>query len=262
MIRIIESSAKQLKFKQYPANQWLAFIFLALLSILASYHIFFQSPISSSLTCSKDFFNRTNCQLVESALLNHNLTDKQIKNVKEPHRKTIEGRSNVIWLATDIKIWHGRIQNVYYPSSLFLDPFLYRTNRQVSTEIEKLNSFINSSQNGETLTIERKVPKLFFVLAWILILPLVLPIVFILICPTVTYYFDLETNSLTIVEKILFSPEETAYPLKDLKIISKIKDKDPSIVLTINDETKYILKEFAREKELPKILKLIKPFTT
>ena len=222
----------------------------------------FQSPINSSLVCSKDFLNRTNCQLIESALLNPNLTNRQIKNVKEPHRKTIEGRSNVIWLATDIKIWHGRIQNVYYPSSLFLDTFLYRTNRQVSTEIEKLNSFINSSRNGETLTIERKVPKLFFILVWILILPLVLPIIFIFICPIVTYDFDLKTMSLSVAERILFSLEETAYSLKDLKIISKIQDKEPSMVLIAKDRREYIIKDFRKEKVLPKILEFIKPFAT
>ncbi|MEL6928473.1 MAG: hypothetical protein AAFO95_07555 [Cyanobacteria bacterium J06600_6] len=96
MLRIVESSPKLLKLKQYPANQWLVFIFAALLSILAAYHTFFQSPISSSLFCTKDFFNITNCRLIESALLNPNLTDRQIKNIKEPHKQTIGGKSNVI----------------------------------------------------------------------------------------------------------------------------------------------------------------------
>jgi len=260
MIRILESSTDKLKIKQYPANQWLAFIFLSLLSIIAAYHIFFQSPIDSSLICTKNFLNQTNCQLIESALLNHDLTDRQIKNVKEPH-KTISGRSNVIWLATDINIWRGKIQNIYYHSSLFLDPFLYRTNKQVSTEINKLNSFINSPKDSQKLKIERKVPKLFLVIVWMMILPLSLPVVFIIIFPVVTYSFNAKANSLTVAETLLFSTEEKEYSLENFKIKSKIDDKEPSIVLTIGDG-QFIFKEFTGEKNLPKILELIKPFTT
>lgn len=124
MIITIESTIERLKIKQYPASQWQAFILLALLSILSSYHMFFQSPIFSSLTCSKDFFNRTNCQLVESAILNPNLTDRYIKNVKKPYKKS--GRkNNVIWLTTNIRIWHRKIQNILSSSQSFFDPFLY-----------------------------------------------------------------------------------------------------------------------------------------
>lgn len=136
------------------------------------------------------------------------------------------------------------------------------SNKQVSAEIEKLNTFINSSPNELTLTIERKIPKLFSIFAWMLILPLLLPILFLILYPVTTYSFNLETDSLAIAETILFSTEEKIYSLNQLKIISKNEDKYPSIILAIDDETEYTLKDIAGEKELPKIQKLIKPFTT
>ena len=261
MIKIVETSANKLKFKQYPANQWLAFIFLLLLGILVAYHILFQSPISSSLSCSKDFFNRTNCQLVESAFLNHNLTNKHINNIKEP-RKTNGRRNNAIWLATDIKIWHGKIQNVYYPSSFSSDPFLYRTNRQVFMEIEKLNKFINGYGSDSLLTIQREVPKSFSILIWIYAIPFLLPAVWIILFPITTYSFDLKSNKITVLETILWSSKERQYPLESLTVISKIEQEESSIALIVKAKQEYILKDFGREKVLPKILELIKPFTT
>ncbi|MEL6929776.1 MAG: hypothetical protein AAFO95_14200, partial [Cyanobacteria bacterium J06600_6] len=104
--------------------------------------------------------------------------------------------------------------------------------------------------------------RLFFSIVWMLILPFSLPILFLFIYPVTTYSFNSEENSFVVAETMLFSTEEIKYALKHLKVIPKTKDKALFIVLTIKDEREYILKEFAREKELPKILKLIKPFIT
>jgi len=261
MIRIIENSANKLTIKQYPANSWLVCIFAALLSSFLGYYTFFQSPISSYLVCTKDFFNQTNCELIESALLNHDLNDRQIENIKDPH-KTISSRSNVILLTTGINIWRRKIQNIYYPSSLFLDPFLYRTNKQVSTEINKLNDFIKRPRDSQTLTIKREIPKPFLIIVWIQIIPVSLPIVFIFTFSIQTYCFNLRDRNFIVAETIFFATEEQEYSLKDLKVISKIDNTEPSIVLTINNKQEYILKDLVGEKELPKILKLIEPFTT
>ena len=261
MIRIIENSANKLTIKQYPANQWLIFIFASLLCVFLLYQILFQSPITSSLICTKDFLNRTNCELIESAVFDRNLTDRHIKNIKEPHRK-IGGRNTAIFLKTDINIWYGNIKNVYYPSSLVSDPFLARSNKHVLAEIEKLNSFIDRPRDSKTLTIERAVPKPFCIIGWMSILPLLLPPVFIFILPIQTYCFNLRDLSFAVAETIFFSTEEQEYSLKDLKLISKIDNTEPSIVLTINNKQEYLLKDLVGEKELPKILKLIKPFIT
>jgi|GEM_PF-5983724 len=261
MIRIIESSADKLRIKQCPANSWIVCIFAALLSAFLGYYTFFQSPISSSLVCTKDFFNRTNCELIESAVFDRNLTDRHIKNIKEPRIK-IGGRNTSIFLKTDINIWHGNIKNLYYPSSLVSDPFLARSNKLVLAEIEKLNSFIERPRDSQTLTIERAVPKPFCIIGWMSILPLLLPPVFIFILPIQTYCFNLRDRNFSVAKTIFYTTEKKEYSLKDLKVISRIDNTEPSIILTVNNKQEYILKDLVREQELPKVLKLIKPFIT
>ena len=257
MIRIIKSSKDRLIIRQYPANKWLAFIFLAFLSVLFFYHSFFQSPISSSLICYKGFLGTTNCELIESALLNQDLTHKYIKNIKEPH-KHFSSRNNVIWLKTEIKVWHGRIKNVYYPSSWFLDPFLYRTDKQVLSEVEKLNNFIHNRSNLQKLTITRKVPAVFSIIVWILLLPMSLPLVFLFILPVYTYCFDLQTNRLSITETILFTPNKEIFSLEGLKILLKMDNNESSIVLETTSEKTYTLNDFVTEREAPHIFALLK----
>ena len=256
MIRVKNKDKEQLTIKQYPTKLWFAFIFLLLFTLTLSFYSFCKSPIYSSLNCTKSLFNSTNCELIESALLNKQLTHQYIENIKKPEKAS--GRSNVIWLKTEVKIWHGRIKNIYYPSNWFFDPALYRTNRQVTEEISKLNNFIHD-KHQQQLIIERKVHFWFYVIVWFLVLPTLLPIIIIFIYPIKTYIFEPLNNKLLIKEFIPLTKEKVVSS-KKLETIKLIKDRNKSILIKAND--KEIAKfNFYSESKLSEIFILIKHYT-
>lgn len=120
-----------------------------------------------------------------------------------------------------MRLWHGSIKNIYYPSNWFFDPALHRSNRHVTKEISKLNNFIHS-RNKQTLSISREVSPLFSILAVILVLPCSLPLVFIFIYPITTYSFEPSINKLTIKEYIPLVRKETVRleELDDVQLIT------------------------------------------
>lgn len=255
MIRVRNKDKEQLTIKQYPTNQWWISIFLLLFILTLNYYGFYKSPIYSTLNCTKDLFYSTNCELIESALLNEKLTYQYIENIKKPEKAS--GRSNVILLKTELKIWHGRIKNIYYPSNWFFDPALYRTDRQVTEEISKLNDFIKNKHQRQ-LIIERKVAFLFHIIVWFLLLPTLLPIIFIFIYPIKTYIFEPLNNRLLIKEFIPLTKEETVSN-ENLETIEIITDANKSISIKANDKEVGKI-DFDSESEFTEILASIKQY--
>ena len=255
MIKLLPTNREQLIIKHYPIKIWLASIFLLIFSFTLYCYTLFKSPIYSSLTCTKDFLNNTNCELVESALLDERLTHQYINNVSKPRKAG--GRSNTIWLKTEARLWHGSIKNIYYPSNLFFDPALQRSNRKVTEEISELNNFIHS-RDKQTLTISRKVPFLFSILAVILVLPCSLPLVFTFIFPITTYYFKSSTTKLTIKEFIPLVRKETV-SFEELNNLELKTDRD-SILLKVKDREIGNFNDFASKEEYLEVLELIKQY--
>ena len=254
MIKIIKSNKNELIIKQYPLNHWLVCGLLFILVVFFNYHIFFQSPISSTLTCNKGLFNTNNCELNESALLKKNLTHKLIKNINHP-KKRFASRNNAIYLKTE----YANMKIFYYPSSWIIDPFLDRTDRQVAKEVDQLNDFINSWNSNQKLVIKRKVPHIFFILIWLLfIFTTPLPIFIVFIAPITIYFFDLHNNSFAINETILFSSKEKGYALSKLKIASLIKNQEQVISLKTNEDKTYIFNNFINETEAFNLFELLK----
>jgi hypothetical protein len=253
MIRIKNKDKEQLTIKQYPTNQWLVSIFLFLFILTLNYYGFYKSPIHSTLNCNKGLFNSTNCELVESALLNKKLTDQYIKNIKKP--KKAGGRSNVILLKTEVKVWNGYKKNIYYPTNWFFDPALYHTDRQVTEEISKLNNFIHNKLK-QRLIIEREVPFLFHILVWFLLLLTLLPIILIFIHSITTYIFEPVNNRLLIKE---FTPltKEATVSSENLETIELIVDGNKSILIKANDKEVGQI-DFDSESEFTEILASIK----
>lgn len=255
MIKVLATNGEQLIIKHYPTKFWLAFSFAFIFGFILYCYTLFQSPIYSSLTCTKDFFNNTNCKLVESALLNDRFTHQYINNVSKPRKAG--GRSNTILLKTEARLWHGSIKNVYYPSNLFFDPALQRSNKYVTEEISELNNFIHS-RDQQTLTISREVSPLFSILAGILVLPCSLPLVFILIFPITTYYFKSSTTELTIKEFIPLVRKETV-SLEKFNNVQLTTDRD-SILLEVKDKEIGNFNDFTSKEEYLEVLELIKQY--
>ena len=255
MIKVVASNEEQLIIKHYPTKLWLAFIFWLIFSFTLYCYTLFQSPIYSSLTCTKSFFNNTNCELVESALLDDRLTHQYINNVSKPRKSG--GKSNTIWLKTEARLWHGSIKNIYYPSNWFFDPALQRSNKHVTEEISKLNNFIHS-RDKQTLTISREVPPLFSILVIILVLPCSLPLVFIFILPITTYSFECSTSKLTIKEFIPLLRKKTV-SFEELNNLQLKTDRD-SILLKVKDKEIGNFNDFASKEEYLEVLELIKQY--
>ena len=110
-----------------------------------------------------------------------------------------------------------------------------------------MNNFINS-KNSQILTIKKEALKIFSIIIKLLILLLSLPVLLIVIYPITTYSFNSKKNSWTVTDTALSSTKKT-------------NNQEFPILLIINDRQEYI-KDFKEEKVLPKILELIKPFTT
>ncbi|MEM7758388.1 MAG: hypothetical protein AAF298_09725 [Cyanobacteria bacterium P01_A01_bin.40] len=255
MIKIKENNQDKFVIRQYPVKYWLAFSFLFILSLIFCCHIVFQAPISSSLTCTKSLFNTNNCELIESALLNKNLTHKSIKNIHHP-QKTFARKNNPIYLKIDYKY----LTKIYYPSGWIIDPFLYRTNKQVAREITQLNNFINSWDSNQKIVINRKVPPVFHIVIWLLLLYPLLPVIIVFIYPVTTYYFDADENTLTVEENILFSRNRESYVLSKLKITSLVKHREVLILLKLDKQKNYTFNDFIDADEASKFFNLLKKF--
>lgn len=253
MIKVIAKNEDITIIKHYPTKIWLAFISASLLIFTIYNYTLFQSPIYSSLTCTKNIFNNTNCELVESALLKDRLTHQYINNVSKPRKAG--GRSNTIWLKTEARLWHGSIKNIYYPSNWFFDPTLQRSNKHVTEEISKLNNFIRSREK-QTLTINREVSPLFSILVVIMLLPCFLPLISILICPITTYSFERSTNKLAIKEFIPLERKETVR-LEKLDNVQLVTDRE-FILLKVKDREICNFNNFTSEEEYLELLELIK----
>ena len=260
MIKIIERSEDKLVIKDYPTNYWFAFFVLTILAIALNYYFFFLSPASSSLTCTKGIFNTTNCQLLERSFFHKELTHKTITNVQKP-RKVSGYRVGKIWLKTEISVWGGGIKNIYYPNSNIFGPYLYRTDREVSQDLDRLNNFIHSQD--KQLRLNRKMPSVFYIVAWLFPFTILPPILAIFIYPIITYTFYTQQNILTIKELVFFSPKEEKYSLEKLKISSTIENrniKQRSLSIKIDSEKTYKIDDFTNETEALNLLKLLSQF--
>lgn len=259
MIRTLESDRDKLIIKDYPLRWWLAFIFLAMLIIICNYYLFFILPVSSSLTCTKNFLNTTNCELVESSVFNKNLTHQTITNIYKV-KQGIGSKSNSILLKTKIKL-RGYIKNIYFPSRSLIRTKLYRSKNQLQREIEQINNFIHS-WNNKTPILNVKMPPLFFLVIWLMPLTILVPLTVIFICPIITYTFESQKNSLTIQELILFSTEEKRYSLNKLEIDFSIEkdDRHPSISIKTDRDKTYTINDFENKVEAIKLLKSLKKF--
>ena len=259
MIIIVESSDKKLILKDYPFRGWLAFICLGIFVVLCNYQAFFRTPIHSYLNCRKEIFNSISCELIESSLLNNDLTSKTVSNIYEA--KKVQGsKSNVIKLEQHTNIWNSRGKKVYYPSNSYFGPYLYRTNRQVDLEISQIDDFVHNWDNNQTLTLTREISWLSLIFLLLLLSTIIIPLVAIIMQPIVTYLFDLQKKSLIIEELIFFSPKETMFSLNELEIGFSIKNQRKSIILKPNLETSYVLNDFENEGELLNILNLLNQF--
>ena len=82
MIKFIENSDTKLKFVSYPILKFWSFL-LVLIIFIPLLYWFFLSSSSSSLNCQRTFLNRVDCQLQESSLLNLNVTQTDIINLRK-----------------------------------------------------------------------------------------------------------------------------------------------------------------------------------
>ena len=274
MIKIIENRQDKFIFKDYPINYWSAFAFLFLLAIALDYYTLFLSPNSSSLICTKSFFNTTNCELIETSFFNKNLTHKTITNIQKP-KIAFGGRVGKIWLKSEIDLWGGSIKNIYYPNSSIFSIRLYNINRQVRLDVKKLNNFIQSWNTDKVLIIQRPISTTdkqlssifnifrLLLLGSILILPLFIPITIIFIVPITTYSFDSQKNTLSIRELIFFTIKETNYPLNKIVVTSSIEnreEKQPLISIKIEREKTQTINDFKNKAEALNLLNSLKNF--
>ncbi len=260
MIIIKENNKDRLIIKDHPAKYWLAFMFLAILIIIDNYYLFFLFPISSSLTCNKVFLNTANCELVESSLINKNLTHRTVANIHKAKQGTY-GQSHSILLKTEIRL-KGNIKNIYFPSRSLIRTHLYRSNRKLQRNIKQINDFIHS-WNNQTLILNKKMPSLFFIVVWLMPLPILVPLTAIFIYPIVAYSFDSQKNSLTIQELIFFSPEEKRFYLNELKISSSVENKAQkylAVYIKTSKEKTYEINDFENKEEALNLLKLLSQY--
>ncbi|MEM8675345.1 MAG: hypothetical protein AAGF83_15940, partial [Cyanobacteria bacterium P01_G01_bin.67] len=152
------------------------------------------------------------------------------------------------------------LKKIYYPSGWIIDPFLYRTDKQVVKEVTQLDNFINSWDSNQKIVISRKVPPVFHVVIWLLLLSTLLPVVIVFIYPVATYYFDLNENNLTVEENILFSRNRESYVLSQLKITSLVKHREVLILLKTDKHKNYTFNDFIDANEASKLFKLLKKF--
>ena len=129
MIKFIEISETKLKFAVYPNLKLIGcFIALAVCIPWLIYSLCF-SQINSSLICHKTALNHVDCQLSESSLFNHHLSEVKIKNLRKADKPFFR-KSSVIALKANPNLLSLNIlgfqKTYYYPSnSLAIVNFKY-----------------------------------------------------------------------------------------------------------------------------------------
>lgn len=253
MINIIENTNKNLTLKDYPFKHWLAFICFTIFVVIVNYTILFKTPIYSSLTCDRDWFNRVNCELVESALLKHNLRHQTINNISNSPYILKNGR---ILLNREMDLLHNRVKNNYFPSHSFLgffDIYLYRFRGQAVNEVKQIKNFIHSQTKEYKLKITRKLFPLFYIPLLLLPATILIGIFATLMQPITTYTFDFQQKNLTVLKKSKLIADRKSYSTDELSITS-IDEIKSSIVLNTNNQTSYLLNDFQNKQQASEII--------
>ena len=256
MIKILKNDEKTITIKKYPFEQSLLYIFIPIIISAVVYQACVYESLSSSLTCTKNWLNTTNCQIQESSWLNPNLIEQKVTNLKHVE-KAVSGRSRRIFLKREIRL-RGNMANVYFPHSSLLF-HLYGSNYQLSLDVDKINSFIAEGKRSEVLTIDKQPSLIFykFFVGIFLLFSIVGDAMAILLTPVTEFSFNFIDKKVAINETALLNRNKKYYSFDELKIVPYNAGKQ--IGFSIKSQEKYYyIDSFETETDVIDILVKLK----
>ena len=274
MIKFLEQSQTKLIFECYPIKTWINLLIMFTVFTLCLYFTVFISPIDSKLICHKTVLNRVDCQLQESSLLNSNLTQTTIKNVRKAELVFFR-KSNQIALITSSNFLFMNIPNLkkkyFYPSNMLaLTNFSIRFSRQNS--IREINKFLEIYSQDKTLIIEQSLNLTEFIISifFAIFIPLFSVISIIqsfMTSPIKTIYqFDGDNKIMNISQKkIIVQDVSQEYSFDRINYIRLDKDDTKNIIncriiLQFNPDYDYPIYEFIDIEKAENVLIIIQSF--
>ena len=255
MIKIFKKNEENVIIKKYPFEQWLLYIFVPIVICAIVYRACVYEPLSSSLTCKKNWLNITNCQIQESSLLKQNLIEQKVINLKHVE-KAVSGKSKRIFLKTEIRL--RNIANVYFPHSSFWF-HLYGSDYQLSLDVKRINSFIAEGKRSEVLIINKQLSRIFykFFVVGVLLFGIVGDAMAIFLTPVTEFSFNFIDNKVAINENALLNRNKKYYSFDELKIVPYNAGKQ--IGFSIKSQEKYYyIDSFETETDVIDILVKLK----
>ena len=278
MIKFIENSDKKLKFVSYPITNFFNYLVILFIFVPLLYWGLYLSPIYSSLTCQRTFLARIDCQLKEKSILNSDLREIDIKNVKKVgmHHPGSNDSRIIIKANPHPPYLHiNRFQKTYfYPSNSF-SLVLFRNFNPLNwfgspNQNRQLDDFIRGKLNQPLLQLELIIKGgdyLFVGLFIGIVLLFVFSAIYWLLAIDVnSYEINLENKTLKILCQRLFGQSiKREYRLDKIKRIRLDTDYTDGfgsgrIILEFEPDYDYPIDEFFNAEEGQKNFQMIKDF--